>query len=307
MSYQSKWKNHEVSADRTKDVRQRTDAHTSFDANSRGDFDSAKKLSKTPSSHYFRILNEVSCRSKHAQLEVKMTVGEKFEKLVGIMTHLRSPAGCIWDREQTHGSLRQYLLEEAYEVLEAIDRKDLQELCKELGDVLLQVVFHAQIASEAKRFDIGKVIEGITDKMIRRHPHVFGEARVNSVAEQIVHWEELKKQEGKKSSLEGIPEALPALQHAARLQQKANVPAQSWNELLPAMQAFTTKVEMPQDKISTHEHHLQEAYGDLLFTIVSAGRGLGLNAEDALREACQRFSRKLLETEKDVANDFASC
>ena len=126
-------------------------------------------------------------------------IGEKFEHLVAIMARLRSQEGCIWDRQQTHDTLRQYLLEETYEVLETIDHKNYDELGKELGDLLLQVIFHAQIASEANRFDIGEVIDNISRKMIRRHPHVFGDEKVNSVAEQTLRWEEIKQKEGKRS------------------------------------------------------------------------------------------------------------
>src|SRR5262245_25265880 len=167
-------------------------------------------------------------------------VGEKFEHLVAIMARLRSSEGCIWDRQQTHESLRQYLLEETYEVLETIDHKNYNELGKELGDLLLQVIFHAQIATEAVRFDIGEVIDNISDKMIRRHPHVFGDEKVFSVAEQKLRWEEIKKKEGKKSATDGVPAALPALQRAARLRQKANQPAPAWQEIDAVYHRFKT-------------------------------------------------------------------
>jgi MazG family protein len=219
-----------------------------------------------------------------------MTLGEKFERLVAIMTRLRSETGCIWDRQQTHASLRQYLLEEAYEVLEAIDHEDFDELGKELGDLLLQVVFHAQIAREHSRFDIATVIENISEKMIRRHPHVFGEEKVASVAEQKLRWEELKKEEGKKSAIDGVPKALPALQRAARLQQKANLPAMTRAALQEDWERFLAATE-PRES-------LQRAYGDLLFALVAFGRGAELNAEDALREACERFIQDVREAER---------
>ncbi len=219
-----------------------------------------------------------------------MTLGEKFEHLVAIMARLRSESGCIWDRQQTHASLRQYLLEEAYEVLEAIDHEDHGELGKELGDLLLQVVFHAQIAKEEHRFDIAHVIENISAKMIRRHPHVFGDEKVNSVAEQKVRWEELKKEEGKQFAVDGVPKALPALQRAARLQQKANTPAMSWQHLQSGLSAFRAALDDNHHDGKENKHVvLQRVYGDVLFTLVALGRGLELNAEDALREACDRF------------------
>ncbi len=213
-----------------------------------------------------------------------MTLGEKFEHLVAIMARLRSETGCIWDRQQTHASLRQYLLEEAYEVLEAIDHEDHGELGKELGDLLLQVVFHAQIAQEHDRFDIAQVLDNISEKMIRRHPHVFGEEKVNSVAEQKLRWEELKQQEGRKSVIDGVPAALPALQRAARLQQKANAPTATFAQAESHWQA----VQQLQEQAAPHEH-LQRAFGAMLFALVAWGRGFELNAEDALREACARF------------------
>ncbi len=221
-----------------------------------------------------------------------MTIGEKFERLVEIMARLRSETGCIWDRQQTHASLRQYLLEEAYEVLEAIDQEGDNELSKELGDLLLQAVFHAQIAKEEGRFDIAIVIENISEKMIRRHPHVFGDEKINSVAEQKARWEELKKLEGKQSPIDGVPKALPALQRAARLQQKANTPAMSWQQFQTTMAEFESAIVSSDGHASmAHQKKLHEAYGDLLFALVAAGRGLELNAEDALREACEKFIR----------------
>lgn len=213
-----------------------------------------------------------------------MSIGPKFEHLVAIMARLRSETGCIWDRQQTHASLRQYLLEEAYEVLEAIDDENYSELGQELGDLLLQVVFHAQIAQEHGRFDIAHVIENISQKMLRRHPHVFGEEKVHSVAEQKLRWEELKKQEGKQSPLDGVPRALPALQRAARLQQKANTPAMNFEQVSAQWQAF-----MQLRERNSNQHQMQDAFGELLFALVSYGRTLELNAEDALRESCERF------------------
>lgn len=216
---------------------------------------------------------------------------EKFSRLVEIMNRLRAPDGCPWDRQQTHASLRQYLLEEAYEVLEAIDAGEDEELCNELGDLLLQVVYHAQIAAETGRFDIGEVIDGICEKMIRRHPHVFGDAKVDSAEEQTQLWEKLKQQEGKKSAIDGVPRALPALQKAARLQQKTNAAAAEHQNVHQQLIDFSNITLNHQNGDRMHHHEsLQTAFGDLLFNLVSLGRGLGLNAEDALREACERFT-----------------
>lgn len=216
---------------------------------------------------------------------------EKFSRLVEIMSRLRAPDGCPWDRQQTHASLRQYLLEEAYEVLEAIDAGDEEELCNELGDLLLQVVYHTQIAAETGRFNIGRVIDGICEKMIRRHPHVFGDAKVDSAEEQTQLWEKLKQQEGKKSAIDGVPRALPALQKAARLQQKANAATADRQNVHQQLLDFSNVAFDHQNgERVVHDESLQTAFGDLLFNLVSLGRGLGLNAEDALREACERFA-----------------
>lgn len=215
--------------------------------------------------------------------------GEKFEHLVEIMARLRSPEGCIWDRQQTHESLRPYLLEEAYEVLESIDHENYEELGQELGDLLLQVVFHAQIAAETGRFGIGEVLDCISDKMIRRHPHVFGDEKVASVEEQKLRWKEIKKQEGKKSVLDGVPAALPALQRAARLLQKANVPASSGEEMDAAYHRFKALLKPAKRENAAAREQLHQAAGELFFLLVGASTAMAVNAEDALREACQRF------------------
>ncbi len=219
------------------------------------------------------------------------TNGKKFEHLVEITARLRSPHGCIWDRRQTHESLRQYLLEEAYEVLESIDQQDHDELGKELGDLLLQVVFHAQIAAEAGRFAIGEVIDNISEKMIRRHPHVFGDEKAASVEEQKMRWEEIKKQEGKKSIIDGVPAALPALQRAARLQQKANAPAPAWEKLEALYQRFKTSAQCAHEN-ATPNNDLNKILGELLFSFVGISRTVSANPEDALREACERFQKE---------------
>jgi len=216
---------------------------------------------------------------------------EKFTGLVEIMAQLRGPQGCPWDRAQTHASLRQYLLEEAYEVLHALDAGNDEELRHELGDLLLQVIYHAQIAAEAGRFDIGAVIEAISAKMIRRHPHVFGDAKVASAAELTQLWEKIKQQEGKKSALDGVPQALPALQRAARLQQKAGTPAASLAEVETQWRSFLAAAAA-DEKVGPARERLQKLYGELLFGLVALGRGLGLNAEDSLREACHRFEKE---------------
>lgn len=244
-----------------------------------------------------------------------MDVAPQFAKLVEIMARLRSPEGCPWDREQTHQSLRPYLLEETYEVLEALDQQQNGELCKELGDLLLQVVFHAQIAGEASSFTLSEVIAGITEKLIRRHPHVFGvtqsarledgklaRLKVNSAAEQRLLWEKLKKAEGKNSVIDGVPAALPALQRAQRLQQKAGAAGFDWENLDQVIAKFNSElVELQQARRNGDTKQLEDEFGDVLFSLVSVGRWLGLNAEDALRQACDKFSRRFQLVENKLA------
>jgi tetrapyrrole methylase family protein/MazG family protein len=235
----------------------------------------------------------------------KMTIAQQFSRLVEIMAQLRSPEGCPWDREQTHQSLRQYLLEETYEVLEAIDGQNDDELRKELGDLLLQVIFHARIASEAGRFDISEVIAGITEKLIRRHPHVFSDTKVSSAAEQSALWEKLKKAEGKSSAVDGVPLALPALQRAQRLQQKAGAANFDWESVEQVLAKFHSECEeLEQARRTGDPRQIEDEFGEVLFSLVAVGRWLGLNAEDALRQACDKFSRRfrLLENELSASH-----
>lgn len=224
---------------------------------------------------------------------------EQFDELVRVMARLRSPEGCPWDAEQTHSSLRPYLLEETYEALEAIDAEDWARLCDELGDVMLQVVFHAQLASERGDFDIGDVCNGIANKLKRRHPHVFAEERVETPDEVIDRWEKLKREEkgyeDRQSALDGIPEALPALQRAHKLQKRASRVGFDWDS-----------IEGPRQKIDEELNELDEAeadeveheVGDLLFAVVNLARFLGVEPESALRRANERFSRRFQAVER---------
>jgi tetrapyrrole methylase family protein/MazG family protein len=231
-----------------------------------------------------------------------MAVAGKFAHLAEIMARLRSTEGCPWDREQTHQSLRPYLLEETYEVLEALDQQDADELCKELGDLLLQVVFHAQIAGESGSFTLSEVIAGITEKLIRRHPHVFGDAKINSASEQHALWEKLKKAEGKTSVIEGVPAALPALQRAQRLQQKAGTVGFDWENTAQVLEKLRSELqELDEAHRADNPQQLEDEFGDVLFSLVAVARWLGLNAEDALRRACEKFSRRFRFVENQLA------
>lgn len=230
-----------------------------------------------------------------------------FSELVAIMARLRGPDGCPWDRKQTHATLRPYLLEEAYEALEAIDAEDDAELCKELGDVLLQVVFHAQIAAEEGRFDIEAVGQAIVDKLIRRHPHVFGDASVEGADEVLRRWEQIKKQERREegeaapSLLEGIPKPLPALMRAQRVQARVAQQGFDWDDAAGALAKVEEEfAEVRQAWEQGKAAAVEEEFGDLLFSLVNASRFLEVEPEQALRRAVAKFERRFRALEAAV-------
>ncbi|MGC9319628.1 MAG: nucleoside triphosphate pyrophosphohydrolase [Armatimonadota bacterium] len=222
-----------------------------------------------------------------------------FDELLRVMARLRSSDGCPWDREQTHGSLRPYLLEEAYEALEAVDAEDWSRLCDELGDVLLQVVFHAQLASERGDFDIEDVCAGIVRKLKRRHPHVFADAVADTPDQVLDRWEKLKRQEkgyeGRRSALDGIPPAMPALQRAHKLQKRAARVGFDWD----GIEGPRAKIDEELAEVDDAEAaELEDEIGDLLFAVVNLARFLGVEPEGALRGANARFTRRFKAIER---------
>lgn len=228
--------------------------------------------------------------------------GRKFKDLVDIMSRLRAPDGCPWDREQTYKDIAAHTLEETYEVLAAIDREDYDHLREELGDLLLQVLFYSQIAREEGRFDIDDVIEEISKKLIHRHPHVFGEDKVKGSGEVVERWEQLKKEEGKKSVVGGVPAALPSLLKAFRLGEKTARVGFDW----PDAEGILGKVE--EEAHELHEarkrgdrDNIDHEYGDLLFTLANLGRFLKIDAEGALRRASDRFIARFRWMEEEAA------
>jgi len=229
-----------------------------------------------------------------------MTSDDRFAKLVQIMASLRGSGGCPWDRQQTHESLRQHLLEETYEVIEAIDEGRYSALADELGDLLLQVIFHAQMASERDKFTIDDVIDNITDKLIRRHPHVFGDLQIDTAAEQIVQWETSKvEREGKKSALDGVPRELPALLRACRLQGKASAVGFDWANIAPVWDKVQEEIdELKRAVQRSDDDQVEEELGDLLFAVVNLSRFLAVNPEDALRRTIVKFERRFKRVEK---------
>jgi MazG family protein len=206
------------------------------------------------------------------------------------MAELRAPGGCPWDAEQTHRSLARHLLEEAHEALAAIDSGDLDSLKDELGDVLLQVVFHSEIAQEEGAFDVDDVTDSLIAKLVRRHPHVFGDAEVSGADEVLANWEKLKAAEGERAHLEdGIPETLPALARAAKVQRRAEVDGRSPFDPTDAEEIARARLGDVRDA-ATATDDAETAVGELLFAVVSLARAAGVDAESALRRATRTFS-----------------
>ncbi|RKZ33125.1 nucleoside triphosphate pyrophosphohydrolase [bacterium] len=233
--------------------------------------------------------------------------GELFEKLVEIVKKLRAPGGCSWDREQTHESLRPNIIEEVYELVEAIDSKDYDAMKEELGDILLHVLFHADIEREAGRFDINDVIVGITSKLIRRHPHVFGETKVKDTEEILHNWEQIKLRERRENSshaslLDGIPKSMPALLVAQRMQEKAARIGFDWEDIKDVLKKVHEELAELEESIAKNERSSQteSELGDLIFAITNLARFLGINAEMALRKTNEKFSSRFRHIEKKL-------
>ncbi|MDD2581053.1 MAG: nucleoside triphosphate pyrophosphohydrolase [Desulfuromonadaceae bacterium] len=227
-----------------------------------------------------------------------------FEQLMGIMRKLRAPGGCPWDAEQTHESLTRYLLEETYEVMEAIDEKSPQHLKEELGDLLLQPVFHAAIAEEAGDFTIDDIITTLCDKLIRRHPHVFGDLEIKDSDAQVENWEKIKKLEKgdeRPSALSGVPDHLPALLKAHKISEKASRVGFDWEH---SDQVFAKVMEELHEFEEAWEGgdptRMEDELGDVLFAIANLGRFLDLNPEEALRKTINRFQKRFSYVEAEL-------
>jgi tetrapyrrole methylase family protein/MazG family protein len=217
--------------------------------------------------------------------------GDRLLDLVRVMARLRGPGGCPWDREQDHRSLARHLLEETHEALDAIDAGDRDLLREELGDVLLQVVFHAQMAADDGAWDVDDVAEGIVRKLIRRHPHVFGEVEVSGADEVLVNWERIKAEEkGERALEDDIPEALPALARAAKVQRRAGGWGFEWRSVDSALEAL--REEVGELEAHTGPDNAEEDIGDVLFATVSVARKLGVDAESALRRTIRGFAER---------------
>lgn len=223
------------------------------------------------------------------------------ERLVEIIEILRSENGCAWDREQTHDSLKRNMLEEAYEAIDAINSKDKNNLCEELGDVLLQVVLHAQIARENNDFNIEDVAKGISDKLIRRHPHVFGDIKEDNPEKIIENWEKIKKEEKKerKSIMDGISTSQASLMSALKISKKAVSVGFEWCNLNTLYECLYSEVEeFKQAKNNDDIENMEEELGDILFATVNLGRYNGLDAEQALIKANHKFIKRFRKMEE---------
>lgn len=228
-----------------------------------------------------------------------------WDDLVEIMARLR--LGCPWDREQTHRTLVPYLLEETHEVIDAIESGDLDALCEELGDLLLQIVFHSQLATETGKFSVADVVDALSNKMVRRHPHVFGDSVVEDVDAQWRNWEQLKALEktgrARASRLDGIPKSLGALQRGQRMQEKAARVGFDWPNVTGILDKLTEELtELAEARRAKQDDpHVREELGDVFFTIVNLSRALGIDAETAMREANEKFYRRFSFMERQAA------
>lgn len=221
---------------------------------------------------------------------------DEFRKLVLIMERLRGEGGCEWDRAQSHFSLRQYLLEETYEVVEAVSRKDPSSLCEELGDLLLQILFHAQISSEAGEFDITDVIRSISEKMIRRHPHVFSNPTAKTPEAVSLQWDHIKatlEHRNSSSILDGVPCTFPALLRGAKITKKASRAGFDWENIDQVLKKVDEETAELKTAIAGGDPgEIEHEFGDILFALVNLGRFLRVNPEVALVEANRRFERR---------------
>lgn len=222
--------------------------------------------------------------------------------LVHIMELLRSENGCPWDRQQTHETIRGNLLEEAYEAADAIDQKDDAALCEELGDVLLQVVFHSRMAEEESSFDFDQVADGICKKLVLRHPHIFGDVKVSSADEVLQNWDAIKQvekhQETVTDTLNSVPKAFPALMRAQKVQKRAAKAGFDWPDISGALDKIPEEISELKGALETGDpRDIEEEFGDLLFSAVNVSRFARVDAEQALQNATEKFIRRFAQVE----------
>ena len=226
----------------------------------------------------------------------------KFEELVKIVQRLRAPDGCPWDREQTNASLLPFFLEEVYEMIESVDNENWPELKEEVGDLLLHAVLQAVIAAENDHFTIEGSIKNINEKLVRRHPHVFGDAQADTTFHAKQSWEAAKHEEkNRKSRLDGVPVTLPALIRAQRLQQKASYAGFDWDKVEEVWAKIHEEIqELKEAQSNSSKNHIEEEIGDVLFAVVNLARFLDIPAEDALRKTNKKFTTRFAQVEEEL-------
>jgi XTP/dITP diphosphohydrolase len=230
---------------------------------------------------------------------IKKKKKDSFQEFITIVKRLRKE--CPWDREQTHLSIRHTLIEETYEIIEAIEEKNFDELKKELGDLLLHIVLHSLMAEEKHKFTLNQVIQSITQKMIHRHPHVFGDASVENAHEVKRNWEHIKLAEGRKSILDGVPKKMPALLRAQRIQEKASKVGFDWTRKKDVWKKVEEEIsELVVAEKSKNSAHIEEEFGDLLFAIVNYSRFIGVNPEFALNSSSHKFMKRFRYIEEEL-------
>jgi tetrapyrrole methylase family protein/MazG family protein/ATP diphosphatase len=231
--------------------------------------------------------------------------GSTLARLVGVMRRLLAPDGCPWDREQSFASLRRYVLEEACEVIDAIDAGDKRALKEELGDLLLQVVFQAELARQEGSFAIDDVIEAIVDKLVRRHPHVFGDVAVTGSSEVLANWEKLKaKEKADRGILSGVPRSLPALVRAQRIGEKVARVGFDWEDEKGSRAKVSEEIRELEDAIASGDKDaIEEEMGDVLFALVNLSRHLDIDAESALRRTIDKFTKRFEHVEQRVKEE----
>ena len=234
----------------------------------------------------------------------KEKTGKPFTKLLNIVSQLRGPDGCPWDKEQTHKSLLPYFLEEAYEVIEGVEAGDMNSLKEELGDVLLHVVFQADIAQKNSEFTIEDSLNHVNEKLVRRHPHVFGDKKADAAFHAKQNWESAKHKEKKrKSRLDGVPETLPALTRAQRLQEKASYTGYDWENIEQVWGKINEEIqELKEAQTDGIKKHIEEEIGDVIFSIVNLARFLNISAEFALRKTNKKFTTRFKAVEDELKN-----
>ncbi|MGA8028457.1 MAG: nucleoside triphosphate pyrophosphohydrolase [Bryobacteraceae bacterium] len=231
--------------------------------------------------------------------------GEKFAQLARVMARLRAPGGCPWDRKQSFETIKPYLLEETYEVMDAIDAEDWRGLAEELGDLLLQPVFFAEMAEERGLFTISDALDAINEKLVRRHPHVFADGRAETAEDVKRRWDEIKREEKPDqesgSILDGVPRTLPALMEAEKISQKAAGVGFEWPDIGGVMEKLQEEAaELARARESGNEERIAEEMGDLLFTLVNLARFLNVDPEQALRKTNMRFRKRFAHVEEGI-------